>query len=102
MKRTRAFVLVAATACGLTQAQEQGTPTDAQIDEALERYFEKEGTVRTSYGKKGFRLESRDGSFQTNLQWRAQLRATSPYRSDPRQIADSTRTRSRPKVDACG
>lgn len=95
MKRTRAFLLVAATLCGVTQAQEQGTLTQEQIDEAVERYFEKqgaapseEGGVRTSYGPKGFRLETRDGNFQTNLQWRAQLRATHPYRSDPRQIDD--------------
>ena len=86
MKRTRAFILVAATVSGVTQAQEQGTPTDAQMDEAVERYFDNEGLVRTSYGKKGFRLESRDGNFQTNLQWRAQLRLTTPFRSDPRQL----------------
>lgn len=88
MKRKSAFILVAATICGVTQAQEQGTPTDEQVAEAIERYFEKEGTVRTSYGPKGFRLESRDGNFQTNLQWRAQLRASNPYRGDPRQLDD--------------
>jgi len=93
MKRTRALILVAATLCGVTQAQELGTLTDEQIDEAVERYFKKEGaaeedSVRVSYGPKGFRLESPDGRFQTNLQWRAQLRATSPYRTDPRQIDD--------------
>ncbi|MEM7308027.1 MAG: porin [Planctomycetota bacterium] len=98
MTKTKELLLVAATVCGATQAQEQGTPTDAQIDEAIERYFEKEdadkkgtdeeGGVRASYGPKGFRLESRDGNFQTNLQWRAQLRATSPFRGDPRQLDD--------------
>ena len=106
--RTGAFLLVAATVCGVTQAQEpqaqepqaqdpqaqepqaqeQVTPSDAQVDEAVERYMEKEGGVRTSYGPKGFRLETRDGLFQTNLQWRSQLRVTSPYRSDPRQLDD--------------
>ncbi len=88
MKRTRAFILVAATVCGITQAQEYGALTEAQIDEALERYFEREGTIRSSHGTKGFRLESQDGNFQTNLQWRAQMRVTSPYRSDPRQTED--------------
>jgi len=88
MKSMRALILVAATVCGVTQAQEQGTPTDEQIAEAVERYFDENGLVRTSYGPKGFRLESRDGNFQTNLQWRAQLRLTSPYRTDPRQIDD--------------
>ena len=92
MNITRAFILTAA-ACGAIRAQEAAKSggakvTDAQIAEAVERYLDKEGTARASYGKKGFRLESRDGNFQTNLQWRAQLRATSPYRSDPRQIDD--------------
>ncbi|MEM7516845.1 MAG: porin, partial [Planctomycetota bacterium] len=91
MKTTTAFLFLAATICGVTQAQEQVTLTDEQLDEALERYFEKEGkegVVRASHGSKGFRLETRDGNFQTNLQWRAQLRLTSPYRSDPRQRDD--------------
>ncbi|MFT7521211.1 MAG: phosphate-selective porin OprO/OprP [Kiritimatiellia bacterium] len=88
MKSTIALILAAATVCGVTQAQEQASPTDEQIAEGVERYFEKEGTLRTSYGPKGIRLESRDGKFQTNLQWRAQLRVTSPYRTDPRQIED--------------
>ena len=92
MSEMRFLFLVAAT-CGLLQAQAEvrpvaTKPTDAQIAEAVERYLDKEGAVRASYGKKGFRLESRDGNYQTNLQWRAQLRATSPLRSDPRQLGD--------------
>lgn len=43
--------------------------------------------VKASYGSKGFRFESRDGNFQTNLQWRAQLRYTFPYTGDPRQVS---------------
>ena len=43
--------------------------------------------VKVGYTDKGFRLESRDGRFQTNLQWRAQTRFTYPYRSDPRQVS---------------
>lgn len=42
--------------------------------------------IKVSHGKKGFRFESADGKFQTNLLWRAQLRFTSPDRSDPRDI----------------
>ena len=66
MKRTSAFALVAATICGVTQAQaqEQAPALDPQMVEALEQYLDEEGTVRTSYGTKGFRLESRDGNFQ--------------------------------------
>lgn len=36
-----------------------------------------------SHGKKGFHFESEDGNFSTNLQWRGQLRYTSPG-GDPR------------------
>ena len=43
--------------------------------------------MKASYGKKGFRLETADGNFQTNLQWRAQFRLTWPTRSDPRNVA---------------
>ena len=32
--------------------------------------------------------ETRDGNWQTNLQWRAQLRYSNPYGSDPRQMAN--------------
>ncbi|GJM11821.1 MAG: hypothetical protein DHS20C12_02240 [Pseudohongiella sp.] len=35
----------------------------------------------------GFRFVTRDGNFRTDLQWRAQTRFTTPYRSDPRQIS---------------
>jgi phosphate-selective porin OprO/OprP len=52
----------------------------AKIDEAF--------PVMASYGSNGFRLESRDGNWQTNLQWRAQLRYTNPFFGDPRQADD--------------
>ncbi len=52
----------------------------AQIDENF--------PVKVSYGSKGFRLETRDGNWQTNLQWRAQFRLTYPYVGDPRQVDD--------------
>jgi phosphate-selective porin len=35
----------------------------------------------------GFRLETSDGNWRTELQWRAQLRATTPLNSDPRQLS---------------
>lgn len=35
----------------------------------------------------GFRFATRDGNWRTDLQWRAQTRFTTPYRSDPRQIS---------------
>ncbi len=48
--------------------------------------IEDEFPVKASYGSKGFRLETRDGNWQTNLQWRAQLRYTNPFTGDPRQL----------------
>ena len=46
-----------------------------------------ESTIKASYGSKGFRFETRDGNFQTNLQWRAQFRYSNPFGSDPRQVS---------------
>ena len=97
MSRSLAFVVSLSAACGFAAGQQSPgavsgqdpvKPSEAQISEAVERYLDKEFPVKASYGSKGFRLESRDGNFQTNLQWRAQLRATTPYRSDPRQLDD--------------
>ena len=61
---------------------------EQKVDEALSKKVEEEFPVKVGYGKKGFQLESRDGNWQTNLQWRAQMRFTDPYRSDPRNIDD--------------
>jgi phosphate-selective porin OprO and OprP len=36
------------------------------------------------YHKKGFHFESQDGRFSTNLQFRAQMRFSKPFTSDPR------------------
>ncbi|MFK7740413.1 MAG: porin [Planctomycetota bacterium] len=97
MSKPLTLALSLLTACGALRAQEPAaspesqTPTsrfDAEVAAAVERYLDRESTVRSSYGSKGFRLESKDGNFQTNLQWRAQLRFTQPYLSDPRQVDD--------------
>jgi phosphate-selective porin OprO and OprP len=58
------------------------------ITDQVAKKVEQESPVKVSHGKKGFRFESRDGNWQTNLGWRAQLRYTSPYRSDPRSLAN--------------
>ena len=50
--------------------------------------IEEDFPVTASHGGSGFRLETRDGNWQTNLQWRAQLRYTNPYFGDPRQVDD--------------
>lgn len=93
MSRTPAFALSLFTVASVLPCQEPTKPNsqrpyDADLAAAIEQYLEKEGTVRATYGKKGFRLESRDGNFQTNLQWRAQMRFTDPNRSDPRNVDD--------------
>jgi phosphate-selective porin len=46
-----------------------------------------EPSVIASHGSSGFRFETSDGKWSTELQWRAQLRATTPLNSDPRQLS---------------
>jgi len=60
---------------------------EATITNKIAKTVEKNFPVKASYGEKGFRLETRDGNWQTNLQWRAQLRYTNPTSSDPRQVS---------------
>ena len=59
----------------------------AAIDDAVARSVAAESPVLASYGSKGFHFETRDGNYATNLQWRAQLRYSNPYDSDPRQLS---------------
>jgi phosphate-selective porin OprO/OprP len=61
---------------------------DNTIQDKIAAKIENEFPVKASYSKKGFRLETRDGNWQTNLQWRAQMRYTNPTSGDPRQIDD--------------
>ena len=58
------------------------------LTEAINSYLSENFPIKASYGKMGFRLETADGRFQTNLQWRAQLRFSDPRRGDPRQVDD--------------
>lgn len=60
---------------------------DESIADKVARKLEEEFPVKASYGSKGFRLETRDGKWQTNLNWRAQLRYTNPTSGDPRQLS---------------
>ncbi|MFT5443344.1 MAG: phosphate-selective porin OprO/OprP [Myxococcota bacterium] len=59
-----------------------------QIAAAIAKKVDEDFPVKASYGSKGFRLETRDGNWQTNLQWRAQFRLTHPTRGDPRQVTN--------------
>ncbi len=68
----------------------------ADVDPAVEAAVEAEVTrqliaetpVTASHGSSGFRLETRDGNWQTNLQWRGQFRYSNPTGGDPRQLDD--------------
>jgi phosphate-selective porin len=62
--------------------------TSAEVEAEVARQIEAKTPVKASYGSRGFRLETRDGNWQTNLQWRAQFRYSNPTNSDPRQIDD--------------
>ncbi|MGR8919931.1 MAG: porin [Gammaproteobacteria bacterium] len=61
---------------------------DDSIGDRIARSIEESFPVKASHGSKGFRLETRDGNWQTNLQWRAQMRYTNPYPGDPRQVSN--------------
>lgn len=60
---------------------------DSKIESAVAEAIKSELPVKVSRGKKGFRFETRDGNWQTNLQWRAQFRYTDPSSGDPRQLS---------------
>lgn len=65
-----------------------GKHLERAVADAVETALDEEFSVTASQGGKGFQLETRDGNWQTNLQWRAQLRYTNPYFGDPRQLDD--------------
>ena len=72
-----------------SEAATEADPTIAAAVEAeVNKRLESEPSVKANHGSSGFRLETRDGNWQTNLQWRAQLRYSNPTDSDPRQIDD--------------
>jgi phosphate-selective porin len=68
--------------------QETGGANAADETPVAEEVTELDDTsmIATHVGS-GFRFETRDGNWRTELQWRAQLRATSPINSDPRQLS---------------
>jgi phosphate-selective porin OprO/OprP len=71
--------------------QSQSAPEESMIEQMVAaEVAEQIGNdfpVTASRSSSGFRLETRDGNWQTNLQWRAQMRYTTPYRSDPRKLS---------------
>ena len=79
---------VAEATAGAGQTTILDEDVQTAIDDSVQEQIVKENPVKASYGDKGFRLETRDGNFQTNLQWRAQFRYSNPRDGDPRQIKD--------------
>lgn len=62
--------------------------TELAIADAVTRELEAASPVIAEHGSKGFRFATRDGNWETNLQWRGQFRYTNPTGSDPRQLED--------------
>jgi len=60
---------------------------DNRIADEVAQQIEAASPIKASHGSKGFRFETRDGNWQTNLQWRGQLRYTNPSSGDPRQLS---------------
>lgn len=69
-------------------ADEANQQLNERIADVVAKKIDEEFPVKASYGSKGFRLETRDGNWQTNLQWRFQFRLTWPTSGDPRQVDD--------------
>ncbi len=67
---------------------EDAAEADSDIAVEVTRQLDQAFPVRASQTGSGFRLETRDGNWRTDLQWRAQMRYTNPYRSDPRKLSD--------------
>ena len=66
------------------------TSLDEKIAQEVAEQVEAKALVTADHGGKGFRFETADGNWQTNLQWRAQLRYTIPDTGDPRQVGNFT------------
>lgn len=73
---------------GDTAKNEEDDSFTERVGNIVAEKIAKDFPVIASYGSKGFRLETRDGNWQTNLQWRFQFRFTYPTRSNPRSVSD--------------
>lgn len=75
------------TADILPPAIVQESAVEETVVAEVSRQLAEDFPVKASRVSSGFRLETRDQNWRTDLQWRAQTRFTTPYRSDPRQIS---------------
>ncbi len=71
----------------ILQAETSAEAMSSEADTGDSADSEDDLLLDGSYESSGFRLQSRDGNWRTDLQWRAQLRATTPLNSDPRQLS---------------
>lgn len=76
---SRADILPQSTVRNVDLEEAVATEVATQIDEQF--------PVTAEQTSSGFRFATRDGNWRTDLQWRAQTRFTTPYRSDPRQVS---------------
>ena len=65
-------------------------PILLDIDSYDTHGVKKQGTKKIYFGNKGLHIESDDGLFSTNLQFRAQMRFSNPGDGDPLETADFT------------
>ncbi len=76
----------------LTESEATGVASELEEGQPFEKKDTEKESVKVSHGKTGFKVESIDGTWSTKLNWRAQMRFTTPYRSDPRQADDFDNT----------
>ena len=69
-------------------------PTILDKDSYDAHGVKKQGIKSPKHHKKGFHFESQDGNFSTNLQWRAQMRFSKSFTSDPRTSGSFSPTES--------
>lgn len=63
---------------------------DSKVEKSITTQVAKDFPVKVSRGSKGFRLESSDGNWQTNIGVRAQMRYTDTTTGDLRRFSDFT------------
>lgn len=71
----------------LPQASVTRVDLEELVNDEVSTQIDEQFPVTAERVSSGFRFATRDGNFRTDLQWRAQTRFTTPYRSDPRQVS---------------
>lgn len=71
----------------LPQSTVRHVDLEEVVSSEVTKQIDEQFPVTAKHTSKGFRFETRDSNWRTDLQWRAQTRFTTPYRSDPRQVS---------------